>query len=205
LDGVNQIQVNRKIGLDFAGALRAVLRQDPDIIMVGEIRDSETATVANQAALTGHLVLATVHTNTAVAALPRLIDMGVEPYLLASTIKGTMAQRLVRRLCPSCRRPEAVEPWHRALHGGRFFSTVHYRSVGCEACQGTGYSGRVALAEVMPMTDALRAGLLDKADEAHLAEVARNEGMASMMDDGLAKVASGATSMSEILRIIGAG
>ncbi|NIX78431.1 GspE/PulE family protein [Microvirga terricola] len=205
LEGVNQIQVNRKIGLDFASALRAVLRQDPDVIMVGEIRDRETAIVANQAALTGHLVLATVHTNTAVAALPRLVDMGVEPYLLASTIKGSMAQRLVRRLCPHCRRSARPEPWHQGLWRGRSTSlqTCHY-AVGCERCQGTGYIGRIAIAESMPMTDAIKGKLLEKADERELAATAQSAGMMSMVEDGLSKVAAGLTSVDELLRAVGA-
>jgi general secretion pathway protein E len=206
LDGVNQIQVNRKIGLDFASALRSILRQDPDIIMVGEIRDGETAAVANQAALTGHLVLATVHTNTAVAALPRLVDMGVEPYLLASTVRGTMAQRLVRRLCPVCRREVGLEDWQRRLWQRQADAPrTCYEPVGCHACKGTGYAGRVAVAEVMPMVPALRTKLLEKADEADLAQTARAAGMATLMDDGLGKVAAGLTSVTELLRVIGSG
>lgn len=206
LDGVNQIQVSRKIGLDFAGALRAVLRQDPDVIMVGEIRDRETAAVANQAALTGHLVLATVHTNTAVAALPRLVDMGIEPYLLASTIRGTMAQRLVRRLCVHCRRPRKLEAWHKALWGHRPLPSDHcYEPVGCSACQGTGYAGRLAVAELVQITDVLRAKLLGKADEADMSEAARQAGFPTLLDDGLNKVAAGLTSTNEVLRVIGSG
>lgn len=204
LEGVNQIQVNRKIGLDFASTLRAVLRQDPDVIMVGEIRDRETAAVANQAALTGHLVLATIHTNTAVAALPRLIDMGIEPYLLASTIRGSMAQRLVRRLCPHCKEPGGVEPWQRPIwkhHSAGPQSC--YRGIGCEACQHTGYAGRLALSEIVIMCDEIREGLLDKADENRLAASARSAGMRSLLDDGLSKVASGLTSMEEVLRVTG--
>jgi len=205
LEGVNQIQVNRKIGLDFANTLRAVLRNDPDVIMVGEIRDRETAVVATQAALTGHLVLATIHTNTAVAALPRLVDMGIEPYLLASAIRGSMAQRLVRRLCQSCRQPEEVAPWHK--HIWQRHATppqVSYKAVGCEACQRTGYTGRLALSEIVIMCDEIREGLLDKADESRLAAAARSAGARSLLDDGLSKVASGRTSMDEILRVTGA-
>ncbi|MGO4389321.1 GspE/PulE family protein [Microvirga sp. 2YAF29] len=203
LDGINQIQVNRKIGLDFAGALRAVLRQDPDIIMVGEIRDQETAAVSNQAALTGHLVLATIHTNTAAAALPRLVDMGVEPYLLASTIRGTMAQRLVRKLCSHCRRKSALAPWQRHLYGGADIDAC-YEAMGCEACQGTGYAGRIAIAEIMTMTDGIRSRLIEKADESELSSLARQAGMVSMLEDGLKKAASGLTSIEEVLRVAGA-
>jgi len=202
LEGVNQIQVNRKIGLDFASSLRAVLRQDPDVIMVGEIRDRETAVVANQAALTGHLVLATIHTNTAVAALPRLIDMGIEPYLLASTMRGTMAQRLVRRLCPNCRRQSDVGSWQRRLWKGRNLQAC-YDAVGCEACQGTGYAGRLAISEVVPMSDAVRMALLDKSDESGLTAAAESAGMTSMLEDGLSKVDTGLTSIDELLRTVG--
>lgn len=205
LDGVNQIQVNRKIGLDFANTLRAVLRHDPDVIMVGEIRDRETAVVANQAALTGHLVLATIHTNTSVAALPRLVDMGIEPYLLASTIKGSMAQRLVRRLCPSCRQPGEVGSWQKHIWKRHAAAPQFcYRAVGCNACQHTGYAGRLALSEVVMMCDEIREGLLGKADESRLAAAARSAGMLSLLDDGLSKVASGLTSMEEVLRVTGA-
>jgi general secretion pathway protein E len=204
LDGINQIQVNRKIGLDFAGALRAVLRQDPDIIMVGEIRDQETAAVANQAALTGHLVLATIHTNTAVAALPRLVDMGVEPYLLASTIRGTMAQRLLRKLCSNCRRRGELPSWQKHLwrDKGADIDTC-YEAVGCETCQGTGYAGRIAIAEIMPMTDRIRNRLIEKADESELSSLAKQAGMVSMLEDGLSKAAAGMTSIGEVLRVAG--
>ncbi|WP_445504884.1 GspE/PulE family protein [Microvirga sp. G4-2] len=205
LEGVNQIQVNRKIGLDFASTLRAVLRHDPDVIMVGEIRDRETAVVANQAALTGHLVLATIHTNTAVAALPRLVDMGIEPYLLASTIRASMAQRLVRRLCPHCRKPEEAGSWQRHIWKHQAAPPeVSFRATGCEACQHTGYAGRLALAEVAIICDNVREALLDKADETWLAAAARSAGMRSLLDDGLSKVASAQTSMEEVLRVTGA-
>ena len=204
LEGINQIQVSRRIGLDFAHALRAVLRQDPDVIMVGEIRDRETASVATQAALTGHLVLATVHTNTAAGALPRLVDMGVEPFLLASTVQGAMAQRLVRRLCPDCRRPSAFAATllGEAAAAGE---AVAYEAVGCERCNGTGYRGRVAIAEFLPMTDGLRARLMAGADEASIAALARAEGMVDLRSDGLAKARAGATSLSEVFRVAGAG
>jgi general secretion pathway protein E len=205
LDGVNQIQVNRKIGLDFAGALRAILRQDPDAIMVGEIRDSETARVANQAALTGHLVLATVHTNTAAGALPRLIDMGVEPYLLASTMRASMAQRLVRRLCPDCRQKSDINPWQRQLFQCHSVPLEnHYEPRGCAACQGTGYSGRVVIAELMLITDEIRAKLLNAPHEQELADLAQAAGMPPLIKDGLDKVASGITSLDEVLRAAGA-
>ncbi|HEV2563900.1 MAG TPA: ATPase, T2SS/T4P/T4SS family [Microvirga sp.] len=203
LDGVNQIQVNRKIGLDFASALRAVLRQDPDIIMVGEIRDAETAAVANQAALTGHLVLATLHTNNAVAALPRLVDMGIEPYLLASTVRASMAQRLARRLCQSCREAHPIEPFFQDLWGSRLKSGVGFRSSGCSVCGGSGFAGRVAVAELVPMTDSFRSHLLRRADEATLSQSAQAEGFETMLDDGLSKVAEGLIDIHELVRVLG--
>ncbi len=203
LDGVNQIQVNKKIGLDFAGTLRAVLRQDPDVIMVGEIRDSETAAVANQAALTGHLVLATLHTNNAVAALPRLIDMGIEPYILASTVRASMAQRLARRLCQCCREPHPIEPFFRDLWGTRLKSDIGFRATGCSACGGSGYAGRVAVAEFVPMTETLRSHLVRRADEAVLSQDAQASGFQTMLDDGLSKVSEGLIDIRELVRIIG--
>ena len=203
LDGVNQIQVNKKIGLDFAGALRAVLRQDPDVVMVGEIRDGETAAVANQAALTGHLVLATLHTNNAVAAFPRLVDMGVEPYLLASTVRASLAQRLARRLCQHCREPHPIEPFFHDLWGTRLKSDIGFRSRGCTACGGSGYAGRVAVAEFIPMTDSIRSHLLHRADEATLSQNVQASGFQTMLDDGLAKVAGGLIDTHELVRLIG--
>lgn len=205
LEGVTQIQVDQKIGLDFARILRSVLRQDPDTIMVGEIRDRETAAIANQAALTGHFVLATLHTNTAVSALPRLVDMGVEPYLLASTLRATMAQRLVRRLCGQCRRETFTSGFEFSpilkvpAEGIRCFEPV-----GCEACQGTGYTGRSALTEFVSLTPSLRRGLLRQADEKELEEIAASEEFPTMWHDGLAKVIHGETSIAEITRVMGA-
>jgi general secretion pathway protein E len=208
LDGVNQIQVARKVGLDFAGALRAVLRQDPDVVMVGEIRDRETATIAIQAALTGHLVLATVHTNTAAGALPRLIDMGAEPYLVASTVQGVLAQRLLRRLCPHCR---AEAPLDARMAGAAGLCDIHnlsayrrtFRAVGCAACGGSGYDGRIAIAEFMPMTERVHDRLLDAADERALARAAAEDGMVGLKQDGLTKVMAGLTTLDELMRVTG--
>ncbi len=209
LDGISQIQVSRTIGLDFARALRAVLRQDPDVIMVGEIRDRETAVVATQAALTGHLVIATVHTNTAAGALPRLADMGVEPFLLASTVRGAMAQRLVRRLCPHCRTPSnsaALLLAGLAIKAGVTPPTGPvFEAAGCPACGGTGYRGRVAVGEYLAVSDAVRTGILAGRDEAALAALAKADGMTDLLADGLAKVAAGLTSVSEVLRVAGSG
>ncbi|PZQ11880.1 MAG: type II secretion system protein GspE [Ancylobacter novellus] len=203
LDGVNQIQVARKVGFDFASALRAVLRQDPDVVMVGEIRDRETASVAVQAALTGHLVLATVHTNTAAGALPRLVDMGVEPYLVASTVRGALAQRLVRRLCACAEEAGPDEASARAIgfelpEGARL-----KRAVGCPACNGTGYRGRLAISEFMTVTDRVRDRLLEAGDERALSEAARQDGMVELTRDGFSKVLGGDTTLDELVRVTG--
>lgn len=205
LEGVSQVQIHRRIGFDFAAALRAVLRHDPDVIMVGEIRDRETAAVANQAALTGHLVLATIHTNTAVAALPRLIDMDVEPYLLASTLRGAMAQRLVRRLCPHCRKHEATSidiSGIPAIMRDRRSRLRSFHAVGCSICKGTGYSGRIAIAEVLVMSEPVRNGLLRGQSEAELTEAAMEAGFMPIIDDGIAKVEEGVTTLEEVLRVV---
>ena len=205
LEGVSQVQIHRRIGFDFAAALRAVLRQDPDVIMVGEIRDRETAAVANQAALTGHLVLATIHTNTAAAALPRLVDMDVEPYLLASTLRGAMAQRLVRRLCPHCRTDDATLVDLSGISSSsrnRRSRVRSFHSAGCSACKGTGYSGRIAIAEVLVMSDPVRSGLLRGQSEAELIEVALEAGFVPMIEDGIAKVEAGITTLEEVLRVV---
>ncbi len=191
LPGVNQVQVARKIGLDFAGVLRAVLRQDPDVIMVGEIRDRETASVAMQAALTGHLVLATVHTNTAAGAVPRLIDMGIEPYLLASTLRGALSQRLVRKLCVHCRKAVAT------VQG-----SFECEAVGCASCHGTGYKGRAAIGETLEVGAELLELLSNGASEGTLAKAGVRR---SLAEDGWARVASGETSRDELRRVIGAG
>jgi general secretion pathway protein E len=212
LAGVNQIQINRRIGLDFASSLRAVLRQDPDIIMVGEIRDGETAAIANQAALTGHLVLATIHTNTAAASLPRLVDMGVEPYLLASTLRGAMAQRLVRRLCPHCSEPAGLSDTVIAHFGEKSGLTADQtdllrrgarRPVGCQSCGGSGYRSRVAVADMMTMTDDIRHLLLQGAGEMQFQEIVEQSGGPTLRADAMAKVARGETSLDEALRVVG--
>ena len=208
IPGINQVQVNQKIGLDFSSALRSALRQDPDVIMVGEIRDRETALIANQAALTGHLVLATVHTNTATAAVPRLVNMGVEPYLLASTLRGAMAQRLVRRLCIHCRQADALTV--RAME--RLASTRNdlrgrdvpgYAAIGCAECQNTGYASRTMISELMLVDDRVRAEIARGADEMTIAQVAAEGGMSSMSEDGFRKVKNGDTSLSELFRVLG--
>jgi general secretion pathway protein E len=203
LEGVNQIQVKPQIGLTFAHVLRSILRQDPDIIMVGEMRDLETAQIAVQAALTGHLVLSTLHTNSAAATVTRLLDMGVEDYLVTSTVNGVLAQRLVRKLCPHCREPYRVLP---ALVGEIGLDTamdeaVLYRAKGCEHCLGSGYFGRVAVLEFLPLSDALRMLVHERATPQKIQEAATEAGMISMYHDGLRKARQGMTSLDEVIRV----
>lgn len=202
LAGINQIQVQPKIGLTFAHALRSILRQDPDIVMVGEIRDLETAQMAIQASLTGHLVLSTVHTNSAAATITRLMDMRVEDYLLASTLTGVLAQRLVRRLCAQCSKPapasalilEKLAGQHRDLSGLR-------TKVGCAACRNTGYRGRTTISELLVVNDAVRQRMLQSGSESAIQTAAVAAGMVTMFDDGLDKVLHGETMFEEVLRV----
>ncbi|MGE5506297.1 MAG: type II secretion system ATPase GspE [Actinomycetota bacterium] len=196
LDGINQIQVRPQIGLSFANVLRSILRQDPDVVMVGEIRDLETAEIAVQAALTGHLVLSTLHTNSAAATATRLMDMGIEPYLLTAAVSGLAAQRLVRRLCPSCRRAEAA-PVELAR---RFGLDRLWRPTGCPDCGGSGYLGRTGLVEVLALDDAIGRLVLRRADVADIHQAARTAGMRTMFEDGIDKVAAGVTSLEEVMR-----
>ncbi len=200
LDGIGQTQVNTAVGMSFAAGLRAILRQDPDVVMVGEIRDPETAEIAVQAALTGHLVLSTVHTNSAVASVARLRDMGVEPFLLSSTLTALVAQRLVRKLCDACKEPyspPAVELAELGLSGrGHTF----YRPVGCPACSGVGYVGRLGIYEIVPMTEQLRTMIHDGATESQMSAVAF-AARQTLLADGAEKVAAGLTSRDEVLRV----
>jgi len=202
LRGIGQIQVNPKIELSFASGLRSVLRQDPDVIMVGEIRDVETARIAIQAALTGHLVFSTLHTNDSFSAITRLLDMGIEPFLVSSSVIGIAAQRLVRRLCAYCataadrRDPTMIELGITAdLQASRM------PGAGCEACRGSGYRGRLALSEVLVTGDELRGGIMERTDAATLQARALARGMQTMRDDGAAKVRAGLTSAAEVLRV----
>ena len=204
LDGVGQTQVNSKVELSFARALRAILRQDPDIIMIGEIRDLETAQIAVQASLTGHLVLATLHTNDAVGAVTRLVDMGVEPFLVASSLLAVLAQRLVRKICPECRRPRQPDAGERRLLGladGDDKTISIYSPVGCPACLQTGYQGRTGVFELLPMDDKLRSLVHDGSSEAHLRAHGQTLGMKSIREDGMRWVCSGMTSLEEVLRV----
>ena len=205
LAGINQVQVKPQIGLTFAAALRSFLRQDPDIMMIGEIRDLETAQIALQAALTGHLVLSTVHTNDAASAVTRLLDMGVESYLLPPTLNGVLAQRLVRVLCTSCKQPYDAPADLLGAHvpelAGAAMVRLH-RAVGCEACGGTGYRGRTMILELMVMTDALRSLVLRRADARDIQAAAVAEGMQTMHAHGLRKVLAGMTTLEEVARVI---
>jgi general secretion pathway protein E len=206
LEGVNQIQVKPAIGLTFATALRSIVRQDPDVIMVGEMRDLETARICIQSALTGHLVLSTLHTNDAPSSITRLLEMGVEDYLLTSTLNAVLAQRLVRKLCTHCREayqvlPEMLHEMHmRRLAGDR--PVTLYRAKGCAACNGSGYHGRIAIIEVLIMSEAIRRLILQHADAGTLRRAARDEGMLSMFEDGCLKALDGTTNIEEVLRVI---
>jgi general secretion pathway protein E/type IV pilus assembly protein PilB len=200
LEGVNQIQVHPEIGMTFARGLRAILRHDPDVVMIGEIRDLETAEAAIQAALTGHLVLSTLHTNDACSAATRLIDMGVEPFLVASTLEAAMAQRLARRICPHCK--EAYEPDREKLPPDLSLDAGQklHRGAGCRQCRHTGYFGRVGLFELMTSTDALRQRITSSVSTSEITSVARSEGMRMLREDGWNKVRAGMTTPEEVLR-----
>lgn len=211
LPGVIQVRVRSEIGLTFAAGLRSILRQDPDVIMIGEIRDPETARIAVQAALTGHMVISTVHTNTALAAIPRLLDLGIEDYLLADVMRGVAGQRLIRRLCGDCARPstaaeakvhEMAMPAHLRAVAKRE-PAAWREAVGCAKCGGSGFRGRVGVYELAPMSPAIIAGMRASADEDQLTVAARSEGFLSFADDGFLKARRGETAMSEVYRIAG--
>jgi general secretion pathway protein E len=205
MPGINQIQVKPQINLTFANALRSIVRQDPDVIMIGEIRDLETAEIAVQSALTGHLVLSTVHTNDAPSTVNRLLDMGVEDYLLTSTVVGILAQRLVRTLCTHCRKPYAALPEVIEQMGLRRFApsgeVTLYHQGGCTHCSGTGYFGRMGIMEMLPMTDELRSLVMRHANSAELRASAVRGGMESMFENGLRKAIAGTTTIEEVLRV----
>jgi len=210
LPGINQIQVKAQIGMTFAGALRAIVRQDPDIIMVGEMRDLETARIAVQSALTGHVVLSTLHTNDAASGVTRLLDMGVEDYLLTSTVNGILAQRLVRRLCTHCRQPyrplpELAAKLARVAGPASSKGTITlHRAVGCDRCGGTGYLGRMVITEVLLMSDGIRQAVLRHATASELQHIAIQEGMITMYDDGLRKAMEGRTTVEDVMRVAAA-
>jgi general secretion pathway protein E len=205
IEGINQVHVRTQIGLDFARVLRSCMRHDPDVIMVGEIRDRETAEIAVHAALTGHLVLSTLHTNNAAGSINRLLDMGVDGYLLTSTIKGVVGQRLVRQLCRECRDPYPAPPELLAQMARppdpAAGPPTFYRAVGCPACDGIGYTSRVGIFEYLELDDRLRELLHDRIPTAELATAAQRAGMATMYQDGLQKCLTGITSVEEVLRV----
>ncbi|MBN2405887.1 MAG: Flp pilus assembly complex ATPase component TadA [Coriobacteriia bacterium] len=205
LEGLSQVQVHEKAGLTFASALRSILRQDPDVVMIGEIRDKETGTIAIEAALTGHLVLSTLHTNDAPSAVTRLTEMGIEPFLSASAINCVLAQRLARRLCPECK--EAYTPDEAVLTRIGFpfepgSPPTLYRAVGCKRCSGIGYKGRMGIHEVMTVSEEIERAAVNHASGDELKRIAVAEGMKTLKDDGLAKVAFGMTSIEEIMRVV---
>lgn len=206
IPGINQIQTKPQIGLSFANVLRSILRHDPDIVMVGEIRDEETAAIAVQAALTGHLILATLHTNSAAAAPVRLLDMGIASYVLGSTLSVIVGQRLVRRLCPSCRRPHEGPrdlPWRvdEALSGRALQQQQLWQPQGCAECRSSGYRGRTALVEVLTVGERMAEAIERRSPVGELARIATAEGMVPLFDDGIAKVTDGTTSLAELMRV----
>jgi type IV pilus assembly protein PilB len=210
LPGVAQVQVNQQTGLTFGRGLRAIMRQDPNIIMVGEIRDQETASIAVNASLTGHLILSTLHTNDAATALPRLLDMQVEPFLIASTVNVIIGQRLVRKICPDCRTERRLSISDLQALGTALPAELvkdiekkaFYVGKGCESCDKSGYSGRIGIFEVLPITDAIREGIMRRFDSNKIKEIARDEGMTTMLEDGFNKALQGLTTIEEVLRVI---
>lgn len=203
--GINQVQIQPEVKLTFASALRSILRQDPDIILVGEIRDTETADVAIKAALTGHLVLSTLHTNTAAGTVIRLTNMGIEPFLIASSVIVITAQRLVRKICERCKEPYKVpEALLRSLDETfevNLDKNVFYHGRGCEECQKSGYKGRIGISEVLILSQNIRRLVVKRAQEFELKQMAREEGMTTLREDGLKKAVAGLTSLEEVLRV----
>jgi type II secretory ATPase GspE/PulE/Tfp pilus assembly ATPase PilB-like protein len=198
IPGVGQVQENEKAGVTFASALRSILRQDPDIIMIGEMRDFETAHIGVQSSLTGHLVLSTLHTNDSISAVSRLVDMGIEPYLIAGSLLGVIAQRLVRKICPKCR-TEAPAPATMRKHGVK---TV-FSGIGCEYCNGTGYRGRFGLYEQFDVTPEAADAISRKGSLSELRRIAKDAGMRSLLELGVASVAAGDTTPEEMMRVVG--
>jgi len=201
LDGINQIQVATRAGLTFARGLRSILRHDPDVILIGEIRDPETAEIAVQASLTGHLVFSTLHTNDAPGALTRLVDMGIEPYLVASSLEMVLAQRLVRLICTHCRQ-EYSAPDRAALEAelGQELPERLYHGTGCRHCQGTGYHGRMGVFELMPVSEPIRGMILERTSVGDIRKEAMRHGMRSLREDGWRLVRAGRTTVEEVLR-----
>jgi general secretion pathway protein E len=203
LAGITQVPVHPKTGVTFAAALRSILRQDPDVLMVGEMRDGETAAITVQAAMTGHLVFSTLHTNDAVSALTRLVDLKIEPYMIAATVEGVLAQRLVRRICGECRERYRPDPAAAAILGGKpIGDLVLERGRGCSACRQTGYRGRTGIFELLVMSDELRHQLLTTVDLGALRRLVREQGMLTLRQDAWAKVQAGLTTVEEVLRVV---
>jgi general secretion pathway protein E len=200
LKGTSQILVRPQIGLDFAAIIRSVLRQDPDIIMVGEIRDAETAKIAVQASLTGHLVLSTLHTNSAASSITRLRNIGIESFLLAACVRGIVAQRLIRKLCPHCKAPSPFPADLPNARGSGSRAQSAFAPVGCNKCHGAGYSGRTVIYEILEVTDKIRSAIVNDAPDVDIDELARKDGMASLYECGVNKVRAGETSLEEIIR-----
>lgn len=208
LDGINQMQVNSRSGLTFANGLRSMLRQDPDIIMVGEIRDPETAGLAVNTALTGHLVLSTLHTNDAATTLPRFLDLGMEPYLITATVNIIVGQRLVRKICTACKTAHTITPSESKslaeMEGASVFDKTKklWHGKGCDKCNGSGYRGRIGIQEVMPIDDSIREAMLTRCSSANIKKIAIEHGMKTIVQDGFEKAAQGITTLEEVLRVI---
>jgi len=208
LEGIDQIQVNARTGLTFASGLRSILRQDPNIIMVGEIRDEETASIAVNAALTGHKLLATLHTNDAATTLPRLLDMGIEPFLIASTVNVAIGQRLVRMICPHCKVPRRITDGEFAALKDTVSADVlddhrdFFQGKGCSMCHDTGYLGRMGIYEILEMNDFVREAIMRRADAGEVKKIAVKNGMITLLEDGFRKAIEGRTTIEEILRVI---
>jgi general secretion pathway protein E len=204
LDGISQTQINEKKGMTFASGMRSVLRQDPDIIMVGEIRDRDTAMMAIQASLTGHLVFSTLHTNDAASAVTRLLDLGVEPYLVSSSLIAALAQRLVRRLCPDCKRPTAAyveNPSNYDPDAGMESIQNTYEPVGCSKCRDTGFRGRIGIFELLVVDDPCRELIQNRRSASEIREAAICSGLSLLRNDGAKKIHSGQTTREEVLRV----
>ena len=204
IDGIGQIQVNPKIDLTFAQGLRSIVRQDPDVILVGEIRDRETAEIAIQSSLTGHLVFSTLHTNDAASAVTRLIDMGIEPFLVTSSVIAIIAQRLVRVLCPKCKEPYTPDDESLANLGvdkRRLEEHPVYRKMGCAACMNTGYRGRTAIFEILILDDPIKRLILKTSDSNQISDEAIKRGMTNLLHDGAQKVLDGITTIEEVFRV----
>jgi len=204
LNGINQVQINSSVGMTFASGLRSVLRQDPNIIMVGEIRDRETAEIAVRASLTGHLVLSTLHTNDSIGTVMRLIDMGVEPFLVASSLVGVVSQRLVRKICLDCKTPIEVTKREEDIYASYGMKPKQlYQGIGCVSCSMTGYRGRIAIQEVLSINESIRQALLNQESVTHLYDIAKKQGTTFLLEDGLQKALSGITTTEEVLNVAG--